>query len=467
MKKYMMRAPASPFANPTYYEVFEGNLIGGNAGNLLFWHSVTRALLTEDAEIDCVVTGREFEDSEVEQFNSEYDAFIIPLANAFRPSFVSELRYLTALIRRLTIPCVVIGVGSRSEKIGTERDTLHFDEAVREFCDAVLEKSSIIGIRGRITASYLEKLGYKDGRDFTVIGCPSMYMYGADLPKPKPLNLTEQSRISVNCKVSVRDKMQAYLRKTCKAIPDHYYIIQNLYEMETLFLGRNLLTITDRFDRAYKNYPVDYKHPLYKQNRVRAFVSAQKWLNFMKDIDLSFGTRIHGNIAAILSGVPAFIVAPDTRVLELAEYHNIPHTTVNELDTGKTIFELVDGVDFSSVLNGHRERFEHYLDFLHKNGLTTVFDSEDYGSAPCKFDRKIKKIKFRPPMEQSVRMSYKYQYEAARIWDWLIGVELEKNQILRDRIAELKEETSRIKQRHCGRISISVGRWTLNFFKRR
>lgn len=47
-----------------------------------------------------------------------------------------------------------------------------FDEDVKEFIKAVLDRSAKVGIRGEITASYLKRLGFREEIDFTVMGCP-------------------------------------------------------------------------------------------------------------------------------------------------------------------------------------------------------------------------------------------------------------------------------------------------------
>lgn len=56
--------------------------------------------------------------------------FIIPLANAFREDFVEELRNLTKLIRKLKIPCVVIGVGVQADYEPDFNKTNIFDKDV-------------------------------------------------------------------------------------------------------------------------------------------------------------------------------------------------------------------------------------------------------------------------------------------------------------------------------------------------
>lgn len=207
-KRYLVRGQINPLANPSLSEIFKGNLVGGNAGNLMFFHSIVRTLLKDDTEIDYINTKLSVDEEEIERINSEYDAFIIPLANAFRVTFQNELRNITELVRKLNIPSVVIGVGLKGSKITNNRLSFDFDETVKDFCDSVLEKSGIIGIRGEFTAEYLKNLGYKEERDFTVIGCPSMYMYGEKLPSPKEINLNEKLRLNFNCKASLGEKIQ-------------------------------------------------------------------------------------------------------------------------------------------------------------------------------------------------------------------------------------------------------------------
>ena len=111
VKKILMRS-AMPFGEErSISEILVENLIGNNTGNLIFQSSLARAVLTEDTEITTIRTDRIYSEEEVERWNAEYDMFLIPLANAFRTTFRTELRMLTDLVKRLTIPCVVVGVG--------------------------------------------------------------------------------------------------------------------------------------------------------------------------------------------------------------------------------------------------------------------------------------------------------------------------------------------------------------------
>lgn len=50
-----------------------------------------------------------------------------------------------------------------------------------KFVKAILNKSAILGLQGEITAAYLRKLGFTEEKDFTVIGCPVVFMNGDEL----------------------------------------------------------------------------------------------------------------------------------------------------------------------------------------------------------------------------------------------------------------------------------------------
>ena len=176
MKKILMRAAMNPLDNLDSAKVIAYNMIGGNAGNMLFSYSVARTLMRENVVIDTTLTDKMFTDGEVDRINQEYDCFILPLANAFRITFQKELVCLIELIRRLTIPCIVIGVGVQAKVDDTMAQDFAFDELSKQFIKEILERSAMIGVRGEITAEYMKKLGFVEEKNFTVIGCPSMYI---------------------------------------------------------------------------------------------------------------------------------------------------------------------------------------------------------------------------------------------------------------------------------------------------
>lgn len=378
--------------------------------------------MLEDVDIDFVNTHKSFSDKEAARIDERYDCFVIPLANAFRSNFMEELGWLTALVKRLSIPCIVVGVGYQG-KIGSKKFGRKWDEKARAFMDAVLEKSALVGIRGETTARYLESIGFEREHDFTIIGCPSMYLYGPELPRPKPLDLSARLRVNINFKEDNPAKALDYLKKVREEVAEYYFIPQNLTDIRTMFCG---LPMDEQVKKPPEgDYPMDLSHPIYAGNHARAFVNVKCRLDFVAKGDLNIGTRIHGNIVGVLAGVPTFIIACDARVLELARYHHIPHVTIKKLDDGKSLPELLEGVDFWSVLEGHEQRFAHYLEFLHINGLETIFDHE-LSSVP--FDEKVDSLDWGEPLEPlHLSSGLRRRVDAALIrWGFRMKAALEK-----------------------------------------
>ncbi|MDQ1530197.1 MAG: hypothetical protein QOE37_302, partial [Microbacteriaceae bacterium] len=137
--------------------------------------------------------------------------------------------------------------------------------------------------------------------------------------------------------------------------------------------------------------PVHSRHPLVAGRRTRFFVDAQPWLDHLATFDFSFGTRIHGNIAGLAAGIPSYVLAHDSRTLELARYFDIPHRTMDRVDATTDAADLYAEADYSAFNHGHRERFERFTGFLGAHGLGHVFEA---GEDPTAFDRQLAALRF-------------------------------------------------------------------------
>lgn len=390
MRKILIRAGMSPMVNHSPVEVLGSNLIGNNLGNMLFPYSVSRCLMTEDAEIHALTVQENYSKAALRKIDENYDCLILPFANAFRISFVEELKTVTRLVRGLHIPCIVVGIGAQAN-LDKQPDNEELAQAAREFVEAVLEKSAKIGLRGEFTANYLEGLGFRAERDFTVIGCPSMYLYGGRLPEMQVKPLTKESSVSINSKIQLPQKFHNFMYRSRKSLPDFHYVPQVIQEICMMYQGQEM---PGEFAKKLPgHFPVRWDDEIYAQGKSYFFTNVPAWLKYLEGKDFSFGSRIHGNIAAILAGTPCFIVVSDQRIRELAEYHGIPHILMEELKKETSIFQLHEQADFAGIARGHQARFGHYLDFLHENGLETVFDQE-MSPEVTPFDRKIETAGF-------------------------------------------------------------------------
>ncbi|MCR5388022.1 MAG: polysaccharide pyruvyl transferase family protein [Lachnospiraceae bacterium] len=390
MHKYIMRSGMAPtdIFDPTH--ILLKNSIGNNVGNLVYAWGVYRALTVEDTEI--VPNYYEINTDDADFINETYDAYIIPLADAFRNNFKGELYSMTKLIKKLKIPVIVIGVGLRAP-FGTDLTGFGFDDEVKKFCSAVLDKSAMIGVRGELTARYLTNLGFVEGKHHTVIGCPSMYANGKHI-KIKDLNLTKDSTISVNSNILSPAAVLNFLNRTMDEIPNHYFLPQRIQEMKTVYLGEPYI----HQQKNKEMYPTDIAHPLYKENRVRFMLNAPGWFEFLKGVDLSIGGRLHGNVAATVAGTPALFLPHDARTRELTDYHQFTHVWAKDIKPDTDVFDLVSKLDFHSPEKVHQKNFEHYVEFLDANGLDHIWkDGADPEVAPL--DKIMENVNVLPPLE--------------------------------------------------------------------
>lgn len=386
--KILIRSRQDPFTPVSAERTYTENLIGNNVGNLVFSHAAHRLLSVEGAEIRS--NGFRAVADDAPQINEQYDVFVIPLANAFRPSFRGNLDRLSELVERLTIPVVVLGVGAQA---GTGYDATRLksiDTSVSRFTKAVLDRSASIGVRGEFTKEYLNRLGF---RDVEVIGCPSLFMRGPDLRIEKDhARLRRRSRLAVNISPYVHAMgpitMAAYDR-----YPNLVYVVQDRKTLGLMLKGDD-----DEDLGMASAVPVHESHELYREDKMRFFLSPWTWLDFLSTRDFSFGTRIHGNIASIVAGTPALVLAHDSRTLELARYHDIPHRLISQVPSDVDPADLYARADFSAFNSGHRARFEQFAGYLERNGLRHVYAGGRVDPGAGAFDARVAAVTWPAPV---------------------------------------------------------------------
>lgn len=383
MKKVLVHSGMGPFDNPSTVQILkEQYSIGTNLGNLLFANSVFRSVMTEDTEVVSTYYKYVYTDEEIEQINAEFDCFLIPLADAFRPDFIHFLNNLTVLVKRLTIPCIVIGVGLRADYEQKEL-SYPFDKDVKDFVEAILEKSTMLGLRGDFTGKYLEKLGFKPDRDFTVIGCPSLYLQDGvikiDLSRIQNgggyvFNTTSKSNSCIN----------TFIQNCIPYANEVSVIEQTDWNIRKLYLGR--------FASRSKNVDCDdkdiyglYYEKIKSQGKIIYFNNIHSWIKYLGEKSLSINTRFHGSVAGFHSGTPTIVIPVDSRMKELIEYHKLPSISPLQLTEHLQLDYWLDHLDFTLCTKVARSNFLHYIDFLDANSINHIFSPKHQG-ANSKYD---------------------------------------------------------------------------------
>lgn len=118
-----------------------------------------------------------------------------------------------------------------------------------------------------------------------------------------------------------------------------------------------------------------YLTDLILQNRIRLIADMWDWQHSLQSegISFSFGTKIHGNIMAILSGIPSVIVNVDSRVQEMAEFYNIPNIDYKDarelVNQQNAIYTLYDKTDYSEFNKSFPEKYNGFKEFLNRCGI--------------------------------------------------------------------------------------------------
>ena len=119
----------------------------------------------------------------------------------------------------------------------------------------------------------------------------------------------------------------------------------------------------------------DYKTVLATINRNGIFPNRYKlWFDIIGAHDFVIGARLHGCIAALIQGVPAVLVPRDLRMMELADFYNIPTASIEDIQK-KSIEQIFDEIDFSNFKKTHKDRYKNYYAFLEKNKLVHKLNS--------------------------------------------------------------------------------------------
>jgi hypothetical protein len=422
VKNILIRSGKDPLRMVSPEATLQSNLIGRNSGNLLFSTSAHKLLSTSRTNLtsnSLIPTKRT-----ADEINERFDVFVLPLANAFRHTFLRGLDQYSDLIERLRIPVVVMSVGAQASAASDPSSLSSLDQSVERFMRAVLERSASVAVRGEFTAEYLRRLGF---HDVDVVGCPSMFLHG-----PGPFRLDVPARLGSDASVAVNaaakvQQMGPILEENSRRYSNLTYVCQDSYDLRLLLWADPAAP-----PESDSPVPLHAAHPLYASGDMAFFVDPWPWIEFLSDCDFSFGSRIHGNIAALLGGTPAVVLAHDSRTLELARYFDIPYRLLSESSPSVTAEELLLDADFDPFLRGYDERLRRYLDFMERNDLPHCWQEPEVAH---EFQDRLEDASYPAPVRPATVAT---NVELVQRMRWLKEKEASRASSLNKRIASLE-----------------------------
>ena len=328
-----------------------------NSGNNLWFQGLVSTLLTPENHVEFLRN-----DMSVEYINDHFDAVVKPHANIFSPQFVLVLEDHVRTWKGLKIPMYIIACGAQADSYDAlDELTERIQTPARRFIDSVYATGGEFALRGYFTKAFFDRMGYHTAE---VTGCPSLYQCGRDLRIPEEKVPREAFRPVVNGRLELVEP----LLQEDGDVPfiDQGDFLRFFYDPS--FCEKHDLGVRDMVKLIERHGAFTLR--MMRADRIQFFKNMPEWRNFLmeKGFSFSFGSRIHGNIMAILAGIPAVICACDSRTREMAEFYEIPFVPKDIYDMER-LYELYAQTDYRAFNRGFGTKYDLYEDFLVRHGL--------------------------------------------------------------------------------------------------
>lgn len=108
----------------------------------------------------------------------------------------------------------------------------------------------------------------------------------------------------------------------------------------------------------------------------KVFWNIVDWNRFYKDnmISFAFGTRFHGNMAALRNCVPSLWITHDSRTKELVDFLHLSNLSLDNFIKIKYIEELFEYCDFSELRKNYKHMCIDYASYLNENGIENYYN---------------------------------------------------------------------------------------------
>ncbi len=329
-----------------------------NWGNRLWFQGIYSALDTGENEYEFIT-----DSIDIEYINSSYDKIVLPMANIFYHGFLDSIKELATIFEKIKIPTYVVVCGVQADSYDALNEVISsIGKESARFIRAIYNTGGEFALRGYFTKEFFDRLGFHSA---VVTGCPSLYQLGSDFS----VNDTKKSKLwpVFNGHLKPYEKLLNMFPKSTFIDQDEFFfpLFQNDYvdERDMKFLYEFV-----------NNYGMNAAS-LLSEGRIVVAADMNDWSNYIKknDFNFAFGSRIHGTIMALLSGIPATIVVNDSRTREMAEFFHIPYIKRNpsHVFNEKEFMDIYSEMDYSDFNHAFAKNFSIYENFLKDNGIVS------------------------------------------------------------------------------------------------
>jgi hypothetical protein len=370
-----MRRPVILAGSPSIADVFRKDTTtlfdetGGNTGNLAFRYG----LASHTKNVLFSHWG-----APVDEVRAAADILLLPLANQLGAH--TDLGGLADRIEAFGLPVVGIGLGAQAASAGVDVTlTVGTERWLRTMIAHAPSDHPNIGVRGAYTQAQIARLGLGD--KVAVTGCPSNFInMHDDVVKTLAEGFAATPElVAVTAGIPHIPRLRGLEHELAQLVTDTggAYIVQHGKEM--LHLARNEF---DQLGAERLELCRDYIRPdldlaafrTWCRRYAYAFFDAPAWMDFLKRFDFVVGTRFHGAMLALQVGVPAAVIAHDSRTYEMCTTMGVPVRMDSDIDGPLTRERLPELFPFDPDAFMEKRRTLHsaYSQILRDAQIDTV-----------------------------------------------------------------------------------------------
>lgn len=242
---------------------------------------------------------------------------------------------------QIDAPLVMLGLGAQ-HPVADPR-FLDGHAGARDFIARLNERGTSISVRGAFTAEVVARLG---GRNIRVTGCPSLF-YSRSRPEIRPPEMLQRPERRLGLSLHSGLTANIYCRSPAEALRRHGEAIgfalrhasavslfeqgvPREYDVADRALGFGARVAAAEAVSARIGGAAAGLTPYDLIARLVSVKSIEDWLARAADLDAVFGFRFHGNMVALLQGLPCLHYVYDSRIAEFCTLYGLPAQDVSE-----------------------------------------------------------------------------------------------------------------------------------------
>ena len=345
------------FRLPRGSKANSGNIVHANAAKSLFSNAVELNIDSSDEYIE-----------RVREQCSHLGFAAATMICLDSPPWIDVLIKVADFVDKLDLPVVAFGIGNSTEKKEISLCDAKVDPRSVRLLRALAEHAETVAVRGEFTADLCRKVGVTN---VDVVGCQSLY-YAASLNDPSAWKHREHTGRNVSSITGAVDRMRIIefcIKNNVDLIGQHE-AVEHKIALGQLSM-QTFISETGAFKLPINTEIVSLKsYYEYISSHFYKFFDIESWTSHIaRNYDFAFGSRFHGNVAALQSGIPALWLTHDIRTIELCRHFGLPNIPAENFGAYRSIQDLRDVADFSAFRALFPKRIEEFLDYLEKNGV--------------------------------------------------------------------------------------------------